>query len=143
MKKIIKTTAVIVLSLTCLAGSLFFSNTALAQGSGGSGAAAADQERAFSQSSGLNAATNLPSVIADIIEVVLGLLGVIFIILLVYAGYEWMTASGNEEKIDKAKSTIFRAIIGLAIVIAAYSITYFVFNSLNQSAGTSATEQPL
>ncbi|MGE5425508.1 MAG: pilin [Bacillota bacterium] len=70
------------------------------------------------------------SLIALIIKVALGLLGVIFIILIIFSGYRWMTASGNEEAVNKSKKTIQMAIIGLVIVLAAYSITYFVFERL-------------
>lgn len=73
---------------------------------------------------------SLGAVVATIIKGFLGLLGVIFIILIVIAGYNWMTAAGDEEKIKKATSTIRSAIIGLLIIIAAYSITYFVFQNL-------------
>jgi amino acid transporter len=93
------------------------------------------QEAAFEKTSGLNFDVHIAEIIATVIKAALGLLGVIFIILLVLAGFNWMTASGNEEKIDKAKQTITRAIIGLIIIIAAYSITYFVFNALNNSIG--------
>jgi hypothetical protein len=88
----------------------------------------------FIKAAGFNSSTTIGSISALIIEAVLGLLGIIFVALLVYSGFQWMTAEGNEEKIEKAKSTITRAIIGLAIVIAAYSITYFVFNALNGAA---------
>lgn len=57
----------------------------------------------------------------------LSLLGVIFIILMIFAGYNWMTAGGDEEKITKAKSTIKRAIIGLLIVVGSYAIWWFIF----------------
>ena len=50
--------------------------------------------------------------------------------MIIYAGFEWMTAQGDEKKVDKAKDTLTRAVIGLIIIIAAYSITYFVFTSL-------------
>jgi amino acid permease len=64
----------------------------------------------------------------------LGLLGIIFVVLLVYAGIQWMTAEGDEVKVEKAKSTITRAIIGLGIIITAYAITYFIFNLINDAA---------
>ncbi|MDD4901602.1 MAG: pilin [Patescibacteria group bacterium] len=92
------------------------------------------QMKAFLPASGISV-TSVAGITGAIITAVLGLLGVIFIALLIYAGFQWMTAEGNEEKIDKAKQTITRAIIGLVIVIAAYSITYFVFNALNTGAG--------
>jgi len=57
-------------------------------------------------------------------------LSLIFIVLILYAGYNWMTAGGEEKKVEDAKGTITRAIIGLVIIIAAFAITYFVFNAL-------------
>ena len=72
----------------------------------------------------------LAGIVATVISTFLGLLAVIFIILMIIAGYSWMTAAGNEDKVSKAKDTIKRAIIGLIIIIAAYSITYFVFRNL-------------
>lgn len=79
----------------------------------------------------------LGEVVAVVIRGFLGLLGVIFIILIIIAGYNWMTARGDEEKITKATSTIRSAIIGLLIIVAAYAITYFVFANLPGSSGGS------
>jgi amino acid transporter len=103
------------------------------------------QEGTFLASAGISDSTSVGSVIATIIKTLLGLLGIIFVVLLIYAGFQWMTAEGNEEKVTKAKDTIVRAIIGLVIIIAAYSITYFVFQKLNKAAGGSgtSTERPL
>lgn len=95
----------------------------------------AGQEDAFLGTSGLSESATVPMIASTIISIVLGLLGIIFIVLLVYAGFTWMTANGEEDKINKAKGTIMTAVIGLAIIIAAYSITYFVFDSINSAAG--------
>ena len=73
--------------------------------------------------------------IAKIIKIVLGFLGIIFLALMVYAGYMWMTSAGNEEQISKAKKTMAAAIIGVAIVLASYIITTFVINQLLEATG--------
>ena len=65
--------------------------------------------------------------IGNIINVFLGLLGVIFVVLIVYAGYNWMTASGKEEKVEKAQDIIKAAIYGLIITAGVYAIWQFVF----------------
>lgn len=75
------------------------------------------------------------SIIAAVIEAFLGLLGVIFVILIILAGYKWMMARGNEEQVKEAQEQIRRAIIGLLIVISAYAITYFVFKYLPWGTG--------
>jgi hypothetical protein len=87
------------------------------------------------QQAGFDADLTLGEVVAVVIKGFLGLLGVIFIILIVLSGYNWMTAAGDEEKIKKATSTIRSAVIGLIIIIAAYSITYFVFANLPGAGG--------
>lgn len=68
--------------------------------------------------------------VARVIQVVLSLLGVIFLALTLVSGFKWMTAGGNEEQVKKATATLKAAIIGLIIVLAAYSITYFIFTRL-------------
>lgn len=65
-------------------------------------------------------------VVGRFIQTFLSFLGVIFILLTVYAGYLWMTARGKEEKVEEAQSILTNAVIGLVIIVAAYAITYFV-----------------
>lgn len=74
--------------------------------------------------------TSLPQLIGRIINIFLGLLGVILLVLLIYAGFLWMTAGGDETKVAKAKLYIRNAIIGLVIIAAAWAIVAFVFNAL-------------
>lgn len=69
-----------------------------------------------------------------IIKAVLTLLGATTVILIVYGGFLWMTAAGNEERITKAKKILYNAVIGLIIVIMAYSITYFVIQRITEAA---------
>ena len=79
----------------------------------------------------INPGTNdLASIIGVVIKTFLGLLGVLFLVYMLYAGYNWMIAQGEEEKVTKAKDTIQRAIIGLIITIAAYAISFWVFHNL-------------
>lgn len=78
---------------------------------------------------------SLAGIIQTVISAFLGLLGIIFIVLIIYAGFNWMTARGDEEKVTLAKETLTRAVIGLIIIVAAYSITYFVFTNLPGDGG--------
>ncbi len=83
--------------------------------------------------SGYNRNTNsftLSQTVGQIIKIVLGLLGIIFLGLTVYAGFLWMTAAGEEEKVTKAVGILRMAVIGLIIVLAATSLTYFVLNKV-------------
>ena len=71
--------------------------------------------------------------IAVILNVLLSFLGVVFLVLIVFAGVKWMIAKGNEEKVTMAKEILEDAIIGLVIVAAAYAISYFVLGSFINS----------
>lgn len=70
--------------------------------------------------------TTFAETIGLFIRIALSLVGMIFLILTVYAGILWMTARGEEEQIKKAQRIIVAAIIGLIITVSAYSITNFV-----------------
>jgi hypothetical protein len=74
---------------------------------------------------------------ARIITIVLSLLGMILIIILIVAGFQYMLASGNEEKVKSALSEIKQALIGLVIILSAWSISYFVL--LRIQAAVTAT----
>ena len=74
--------------------------------------------------------TSLPAIVGKVIGVFLVLLGVIFLGLIVYAGFMWMIAAGNEDKVTKSKDTMRRAVIGLIIVIGAYAISQFIVYTL-------------
>jgi len=74
--------------------------------------------------------------VGGIINVVLGFLGIIFLILIIYAGFLWMTAAGNDDAVGRAKKILINSTIGLVIVIAAYTISSFIFNAIQQNVLT-------
>ncbi|NCO05263.1 MAG: hypothetical protein GW939_03930, partial [Candidatus Magasanikbacteria bacterium] len=74
---------------------------------------------------------DIRSVVAQIINVFLGLLGVIAVVLIVYAGYLYLTANGNEDQISRAKKILINAVIGLAIILSSFAIARFVIRSLS------------
>lgn len=74
--------------------------------------------------------TSLPGAIGKVLGVALSLVGVAFLILMIYGGVTWMLARGNDGEVTKAKDLIQAAIIGIVIVFAAYAITKFVGDSL-------------
>ncbi|MBU0722585.1 pilin [Patescibacteria group bacterium] len=74
--------------------------------------------------------TTISTIVGTAVSAFLGLLGVIFLVLIIYAGFNWMTAAGEEEKVTKAKDTLRRAVIGLIIIIGAYAISFWVFDKL-------------
>lgn len=87
------------------------------------------------QTSGLGT-TPFVTVVAKIIRVILSLLGVITLGVIIFGGFLWMTSSGSEEAVDKAKKTIANGVIGLTITLSAFAITQFVMSSLSNATGT-------
>ncbi len=95
---------------------------------------------AYGESGAQYAEEQGPIVIAGrIVNAVLGVVGLIVVILIIYAGFMWMTAGGNEQRIEKAKGILTNAIIGLIIIILAYAISYFVINQLLRASGAPVT----
>ena len=69
-------------------------------------------------------------IIRTAITALLSLLGVIFVALIVFSGFSWMIAGGDEQKVTKAKGMIRESLIGLVIVLGAYAVSYFVIGFL-------------
>ncbi len=72
---------------------------------------------------------------ANLINVLLGLLGLIAVVIVLAGGFKWMTAGGNEDKVGEARKMIFSGIIGLAIILSAWAISLFVINQLSTATG--------
>ncbi len=68
--------------------------------------------------------------IGSIINVGLGLIGVIFLIILISGGFLWMTAGGSSDQTKRAKDMMSRAVVGTVIILMAYAITFFVIKLL-------------
>ena len=64
--------------------------------------------------------------VITIIQFILGFLGLIAIVIIIYGGFIYMTAAGNDERVSKARATITAGLIGLLIIVLAYGLTSFV-----------------
>lgn len=79
----------------------------------------------------------LMSTIAKIINVALGVLGIVAVIVIIYGGFTYVTSSGDAAKITKAKNTIIYGVIGLIVSLLAFAIVNFVLkNVFSPSADT-------
>lgn len=85
--------------------------------------------------------TNLQQIVAGLIQAALSLVGVLLLIMLIYAGFLWMTAQGESKQVDKAKGIIRDAVVGLIIIFAAYAIANFVLDQLVTVGGGGAVQQ--
>lgn len=77
--------------------------------------------------------SNLSSLTSLVIRQILALLGVAFLGLMIYGGISWMTAEGNDTKVDKARGIIVAGIVGFMVVAAAYGISYAVISFFTQN----------
>ncbi|MFH1099145.1 MAG: pilin [Candidatus Uhrbacteria bacterium] len=70
------------------------------------------------------------TVVSRIINVAMGLLGIVTVVIILYGGFQWMIAGGATEKVEEAKKRIFQGVIGLAIILTSYAIARFVVDQL-------------
>lgn len=70
-------------------------------------------------------------IIARLIHIALGFVGIILLLMILSSGFSFMVSGGDEEKVGSAKRTLFNAIIGVFIMLSAYSIVSFVLNGLS------------
>ncbi|HBH16852.1 MAG TPA: hypothetical protein DDW92_01135, partial [Candidatus Veblenbacteria bacterium] len=89
----------------------------------------------FGNETNLGTEVNLIGLIARIINIILGFLGVVAIGLILYAGWIWMTSRGDAQKIAKAKKIMAGGVIGLAIVLSAFAIASFIIRQLLDATG--------
>jgi hypothetical protein len=78
---------------------------------------------------------NLPEkdprlIVAELINVFVGFLSLIFVILILHAGFLFMISGGDKEKTDRAKRSIGNALIGLILVLSAWTITTFSIDTI-------------
>ncbi len=79
---------------------------------------------------GLSENPDLKAVVVAIVGILLGFLGIIAVIIILWGGFIYMTASGDSAKTDKAKSMIISGIIGIIIILAAWAIANFVITNI-------------
>ena len=52
------------------------------------------------------------------------------VIIILFAGFKWMTAGGNEENITSAKQMLIAGVIGLVIILSSYALATFIINQI-------------
>ncbi len=82
------------------------------------------------------ASEDLRITVVKVIRAILGALGVIALVLVLYAGFIWMTSGGSAEKIAQAKKIMVNAAIGLIIIMMAFAIVQYVFKVLSGEGGS-------
>lgn len=82
---------------------------------------------------------DLQSTVINIVNYVLGALGLIAVIVILYGGFLWMLSRGNAQQVEKAKRVIRNAVIGLVIVLLSWAIVQFVVGAITNSTGGTNT----
>ncbi|OGY41257.1 MAG: hypothetical protein A2Y67_02250 [Candidatus Buchananbacteria bacterium RBG_13_39_9] len=91
------------------------------------------QVTTFAGDVGYSGTDTLQGRIALIVKALLTLIGIVFLVLIIYGGFQWMTSMGSKDKIDTARKMIVAAAIGLIIVFLAYTISNFVIDALTKT----------
>jgi len=78
----------------------------------------------------LGVQSDLPTMVGLGINVLLSVLGIVFVVLVVYAGFLYLTSAGKEDNTKTAKKLLTQSIIGLVIIVAAYAISSYVIDAL-------------
>lgn len=84
-------------------------------------------------------ATEISERVGTMINYLFGIIGLIFLTVILIGGYEWMTAGGSEEKVAKGKKFIINGINGIIVIFLAYALVYVVLASLGSAIGVNNT----
>lgn len=68
--------------------------------------------------------------IKGIINAIIGVLGIVAVVVIIFGGVQYMTSTGDAGKVKKAKDTILYGVIGLVICVLAFAITNFVIGTI-------------
>ncbi len=79
---------------------------------------------------GYNESATIAGAVSGILTAAFSLIGLLFLGMMLYGGYEWMSSMGEEEKVETGKKTIIWATFGLVVILGAYAITHFIIKKL-------------
>ena len=91
---------------------------------------------ATANTAGYSTGVSIQTYIGYGIQAVLGVVGAVLFAMLVYGGVMWMISEGDQTKIKKARDIITYAIIGIIIILGAYTVTQFITNQIATKALT-------
>ncbi|HLC89912.1 MAG TPA: hypothetical protein VJG65_03045 [Patescibacteria group bacterium] len=73
---------------------------------------------------------DLANILGLVVNYLFGVIGIVFLTFILIGGYLWMSATGNEDRIKKAKTFILNALFGLITVFMAYALVWLILNAL-------------
>jgi hypothetical protein len=81
-------------------------------------------------------AEDIMGLIRAIVDFILKIGAAVVIIFVIYAGFQFVTAQGNEDKISKAKTAFFWTIVGALIILGAYTLSGIICQTAKQLGAT-------
>ncbi len=84
---------------------------------------------------------DVTEVLARVIKTLLSIAGLIFFILMVYGGMVWMTAQGNDDRVEKGRKIVTQAVIGIAIMAASFGATNFIQKRVVEQQTSRSSEE--
>lgn len=127
MKNFLKNKLIISIIFSALTASCFFAVNYVY---------AAPLDAGFSHVEGIGLGNTDPrDMVVNLLNILFTFLGIIAVIVIMYAGWLWMTSAGEQDKVDKAKKIIIGAVIGLVVILASYSIVAFIVRQMEGVAG--------
>jgi Zn-dependent protease with chaperone function len=78
--------------------------------------------------------SDLRTVVVQVIKFVLSFLGIVAVVIILYAGFKWMFSGGSEDKVGEAKKMLIAGLIGLVIILLAYTLADFVITQIYNAA---------
>lgn len=124
--------------LICFLAFLFLSQSVLAEVTGV--ASVKEGLSKTADTAGVSKNTDLPGSLGKTINYFFGILGVVFLIIILVGGYLWLTAGGNEEKVGKAKAFIINGINGMIVIFLAYALVYTMLAALGGAVGETVSK---
>ena len=72
----------------------------------------------------------LSGTVKTILQIVIGIVGVLAVIMIIFGGIQYTTSAGDTGRVTKAKNTILYGIIGLVISLLAFAIVTWVLGNV-------------
>lgn len=73
---------------------------------------------------------DIPTVISRVIQIVMGLSATVMLVMILYAGFTYLISRGDPKKTTTALNLIKTSVIGIIIIVTAYSLSQFVINNI-------------
>ena len=127
-RRLVKNTKRIIASAVFLI--LFFTLVSFVSQASAQDLAMQNNLNVVANSAGVGRQADIITIIGRLINVALGFVGVLLLVMMLFSGYQYMTAGGDPEKVKKAITRIRNTIIGLLIIVASFAIVNFIMGWL-------------